>query len=145
MTRKFFFEGCMEDFINFVVSCFSSIGPMIDISLNACLSEHYFDVSPYNNLSFICSANITVNGTPVNLHRVFGWQHTMEGSSSNIPSEFFTGSQSSISGSSILSINATEAGIHTYTCTVTLDVSPAPDIITNTSSLNITINGNDSS
>ena len=107
--------------------------------------DRCLDVAPYNSLSFICSAIITVRGTPVNLNRVFSWQHTIEGSSANISAEFFTGSQSSTSGSSILSINATEAGIHTYTCIVTLDVSPAPDIITNSSSQDIAIAGKDSS
>ena len=124
-----------------LVSCFSSIGPIIGISLNATMFDRRLDVAPCNSLSFICSAVITVRGTPVNLHRVFSWQHTIEGSSSNISAKFFTGSQSSTSGSSLLSINATEAGIHTYTCTVTLDVSPAPDIIINTSSQDIIITG----
>ena len=111
-------------YLIFGIMSFSSTGPMIDISLSAMLERH-LDVAPYNSLLFICSANITVRGTPVNLNRVFSWQRTIEGSSSNISSEFFTGSQSSTSGSSVLSINATEAGIHMYTCTVTLDVSPA--------------------
>ena len=98
------------------------------------VAGRYLDIAPYNSLSFNCSVVITAEETPVNLNRVFGWQRTIEGSSSNISAEFFTGSQSSTSGSSVLSINATEAGIHTYTCTVTLDVSPAPDIITSNSS-----------
>ena len=105
--------------------------------------DRLLDVAPYNSLSFICSAVITVRGTPVNLNRVFSWQRTIEGSSSNISTEFYTGSQSSTSGSSVFSINATEAGIHTYTCTVTLDISPAPDIITNSSSQDVTIAGKD--
>ena len=122
---------------------FSFVGPTINISLNATTIVRRLDVAPYNSLSFICSAVITFRGTPVNFNRVFSWQRTIEGSSANISAEFFTGSQSSTSGSSVLSINATEAGIHTYTCIVTLDVSPAPDIITNSSSQDVTIAGKD--
>ena len=124
-----------------------SIGPTINISLDPVypVADHYLNIAPYNYFSFNCSVVITVLDTPLNLNRVFSWQRTIEGSSSNISAEFFTGSQSSSSGSSVLSMNATEAGIHTYTCTITLDVSPAPDIITNSSSLHITITGKDSS
>ena len=107
--------------------------------------DRLLDVAPYNSLCFICSAVITIRGTPVNPNRVFSWQRTIGESSSDISTEFFTGSQSSTSGSSGLSINATEAGIHTYTCTVTLDLSPAPDIITNSSSQNVNIIGKHSS
>ena len=105
--------------------------------------DRRLDVAPYNSLSFICSAIITAGSTPVNLNRVFSWMRTIGGSSSNISAEFFTGSQSSTSGSSVLTINATEAGIHTYTCTVTLDVSPARDIITNSSPQDVIIGGKD--
>ena len=122
---------------------YESIEPTIDISLVPVypVADRYLDIAPYNSLSFNCSAMITVPGISVNLHRIFSWQRTIEGSLSNISSELFTGSQSSTIGSSILSINATEAGIHTYTCTVTLDVSPAPDIISSNSSRTRTIIG----
>ena len=116
---------------------------MIDISLDPVypVADRYLDIAPYNSFSFNCSAMVTVKGTPVNLQRVFSWQSTIGGSSSSISTEFFTGSQSSTSGSSVLSINATEVGIHTYTCMVTLNVSPAPDVITRNSSQTQTIIG----
>ena len=57
------------------------------------VADRYLDIAPYNSFSFNCSAMITVPGISVNLHRVFSWQRTIEGSSSNISAEFFTGSQ----------------------------------------------------
>ena len=113
---------------------------MINISLDPVypVADRYLDIAPYNSFSFNCSAMITVQDTLINLQNFFSWQRTIGGSSSNISTEFFTGSQSSTSGSSVLSINATEAGIHTYTCIVTLDV---PDIITSNSSRTRTIFG----
>ena len=130
-------------FIHNTITLSNCIGPTINISLVPVypVTDHYLDIAPYNSLSFNCSAVITVRDTPVNPNRIFSWQRTIGGSSSDISTEFFTGSYSSTSESSVLSINATEAGIHTYTCTVTLDVSPAPDIITRNSSQTQTIFG----
>lgn len=116
-------------------------GPMINIDVTS-MDDRYLDIAPYNSLSLTCMASLTVRGRGVNLNMVFSWQYDNGTSPYVIPTKFFTGShQFDSRGISILSLNSTEVGDHTYTCLVSLDVSPATDIINNSESRTITIIG----
>ena len=111
---------------------------MIDVDVTN-MVDRYLDIAPYNSLFLTCLASLNARGIGVNLHMVISWQYN---NGTVIPTKFVTGSrQFGSSGRSVLSLNSTEVGDQSYTCMVSLDISPATDIINNSESRTITIIG----
>ena len=92
--------------------------------------QRILDIAPFNMISLNCSVNVTVRAELVPLDLVFQWQGSVGPSAplQDLANDSFT--VSNLEASSVLSVSADESGSHHYLCRVTLNVSPAPDNLT---------------
>lgn len=123
-----------------------SLAPMVSVSIatHPPTPQRLLDLSPYNFLSLSCSAEIRVRSRLVPFNLIFEWQRSV-GLSAPLevlpPSTFTNKNVFGSTATSVLSINTTMSGNHTYLCRVVLYLSPAPDIIKQDSSQTITVYG----
>ena len=100
-------------------------------------------VEPYNSLSLTCSATVMIRDDPALLNFEFSWLRSVNsGPQEELTSDLYTNSR--VFGSAetnILTVRTEQPGNHMYTCRVNLDVSPAPDVITDESSTSLNVIG----
>ena len=111
------------------------------------MTSRVLDVSPYNTFSLTCTAAGRVNGVARALTKTIQWMRSIDSSEAVELSSSTSGvtiSRSNLdqpTSTTTITVNADTAGDHTYTCRVSLDVSPATDDINGQDSTNIDIQG----
>ena len=107
-------------------------------------ASRLLDFAPFNSLNLTCASTVRERANPVPLAMETQWFQTV-GLGNNptpIPAEAFDNHrQFGSSGTSTLTLMVTEAGNNTYTCQVTMDVSPATDILNATDSVMVEVIG----
>lgn len=103
----------------------------------------FLDVAPYNTLTLACMAGVSVRGREAPVALVFQWLRAVGPAlATPLPAENSTnGSLFGSSGISTLTVLTQEAGNHTYSCQVTLDVAPATDNISDTDTRSLDVIG----
>ena len=111
------------------------------------ITSRVLDVSPYNTFSLTCTSTSRVNGVATPLTKTVQWMRSIDSSEavqlSSSTSEVTISSSNldQVNSTSTITVNADTAGDHTYTCRVSLDVSPATDDINGQDSTNIDVQG----
>ena len=117
--------------------------PSLAVEISGVIAERYLDIAPYNTIALTCTAMLTSFREPVPGSMRFSWLRAVGGSSpALLPAQTFT--DDNIVGStgiSMLNVSAEEAGNHTYSCVVSLDVSPATDNISETGTISLEVTG----
>ena len=103
------------------------------------LPSRILDISPFNGFSLICMATSTVSGMETAIRKRITWMRSLDGGpAQELPDGATVDSvvmvmEDDLSGPtsmSMLVINTTVSGSHSYTCRAELAVAPAPDDIT---------------
>ncbi len=106
------------------------------------MATRLLDIPPYNSLTLTCTSTVTVRSDPVPIAMEIVWLQAINSSSPTpIPAEAFTNSGQVGTGSSILTLDTTQQGDHTYSCQVILNVSPATDMLNRTESVTVQVAG----
>lgn len=115
----------------------------IDVAAPAPSPQRLLDIAPFNLLSLSCSTDIRVTGTAAEFNMMFEWRRSVGASASlDLPPHTFTNQIAFGSmATSVLSINTTQSGNHTYVCRVILDVIPTLDNITKERSQIVSVYG----
>ena len=115
--------------------------PTLDVSIDrAGVSSRILDLSPFNGFTLACMATSSVAGRPTPIRKRISWMRSVDGGS---PQQLTNGAANvdsvvtvtevdllEATSMSVLSVNTTMSGSHSYSCTAQLVVSPAPDSIT---------------
>ena len=107
------------------------------------MTGRYLVTEPYNNLTLTCSVAITVRNAPAPLNILFSWQRALgDDPFLDLPSDLYSNDRVfGDTASSTLTVSTTQAGSHTYSCGVILDVAPATDVLTGNDSVTLEVIG----
>ena len=125
--------------------------PTLEVSINrAGVSLRILDVSPFNGFPLTCVATSTVAGIPVSTRKRITWMRSIDGGPSepltngaNVDSVVMVMEDNLLQATSMsmLMVNTTMSGSHSYTCRAELVVAPAPEIINEQTETTISVAG----
>ena len=125
--------------------------PTLDVSIDRTgVRSRILDLSPFNGFTLTCMATSSVAGLPTPIRKRITWTRSVDGGplqqltdGANVDS-VVTMMEDDLLGAtsmSMLMVNTTVSGSHSYTCTVQLVVTPAPDSITGQDQTTVSIVG----
>ena len=108
------------------------------------------DLPSYNGFSLTCTAASRAATQDVTLTKVITWMRSVDGGNSETLTDTSTTNDivmindmnlGQATATSELMVNTTSTGSHVYTCSVSVPVSPATDVIQGDDSTTITVQG----
>ena len=131
---------------------FAHTVPTLDVSIDRTgVRSQILDLSPFNGFTLTCMATSSVAGTLTPIKKRITWMRSVDGGSpqqltngaANVDSVVTVTEDNLLRATSMsmLSVNTTMSGSHSYTCTAQLVVSPAPDSITGQDQTTVSIVG----
>ena len=125
--------------------------PTLDVSIDRTgVPSRILDLSPFNGFTLNCIATSSVVGTPTPIRKRITWTRSVDGGP---PQQLTDGTNVDnvvavmevdlleATSMSMLMVNTTVSGSHSYTCTAQLVVDPAPDSITEQDQTTVSIVG----
>ena len=126
--------------------------PTLDVSIDrADVPARIIDASPFNGFTLICMATSKVAGMATAIRKQITWTRSLNGGASvqmtdgaNIGNEIVMVMEDDLleaTSMSVLMVNTTMSGSHSYTCRAELVVAPAPDDINAQNQTTVTVVG----
>ena len=125
--------------------------PTLAVSIDrTSVSSRILDISPFNGFSLTCTVTSRVGGAQTPISKRITWMRSVDGrpaqdltDGANVDSVVMVMEDDLFGGTSMsmLVINTTVSGSHSYTCRAELVVAPAPDDITQQDQTNVGIIG----
>ena len=126
--------------------------PTLDVSIDrADVPARIIDASPFNGFTLICMATSKVAGMATAIRKQMTWTRSLNGGAlvqltdgANIGNEVVMVMEDDLvqaTSMSVLMVNTTMSGSHSYTCRAELVVAPAPDDINAQNQTTVTVVG----
>ena len=147
------FSVYIQDFPNSNVYVHVCFHPATTVSVSVQhtnVPSQLLDLPSYNGFSLTCTATSRASTQDVALTKVITWMRSVDGGSAEVLTDPSTANDVTMishmdlgqpTATSELMVNTTLSGSHVYTCSVSVPVSPATDVIQGDDSTTIMVQG----